>query len=131
MGALAYHMLPPTHIFPAFLERKSSSFKSFHPHGNSLLQVNKLFSPRPLLQAISPGPNVRPLLVLVNPKSGGKQGTRILQKFTHILNPRQVYDLSKFGPEPGLELFSAIPNCNVLACGGDGTIGWVLESMGK
>ncbi|CAI4228971.1 unnamed protein product [Auanema sp. JU1783] len=119
MGALAYHMLPPTHIFPAFLERKSCSHKNFQPNCNNLLQ------------AISPGPNSHPLLVLVNPKSGGKQGIRILQKFAHILNPRQVYDLSKFGPEPGLDLFSAIPNCNILVCGGDGTIGWVLESMDK
>ncbi|VDO87374.1 unnamed protein product [Heligmosomoides polygyrus] len=118
LGALSYHVLPPTHIFPAFLERKSSSFKA-HPRGSNLLQ------------AVSPGPHARPLLVLVNPKSGGKQGIRILQKFEYLLNPRQVYDLSKTGPEPGLQLFSTVSNCNILVCGGDGTIGWVLESMDK
>ncbi|KIH47155.1 diacylglycerol kinase catalytic domain protein [Ancylostoma duodenale] len=117
LGVLAQHILPPTHIFPAFLEKKSS-FKR-HGHGQSLLQ------------AVSPGVHAKPLLVLVNPKSGGKQGTRILQKFAYILNPRQVYDLSKTGPEPGLHLFSTVSNCNILVCGGDGTIGWVLESMDK
>nr|CDJ91243.1 Protein kinase C and Diacylglycerol kinase and Diacylglycerol kinase accessory region domain containing protein [Haemonchus contortus] len=52
LGTLSYHVLPPTHIFPVFLERK-------------------------------------------------------------------------------LELFSTVRDCNVLVCGGDGTIGWVLESMDK
>ncbi|CAD6195953.1 unnamed protein product [Caenorhabditis auriculariae] len=121
LGTLAYHILPPTHIFPAFLERKSSSsFRNNHPGSGTSL-----------LQALSPGQSVRPLLVLVNPKSGGKQGIKILQKFEYLLNPRQVYDLCKTGPEPGLQLFASLPNSNVLVCGGDGTIGWVLESMDK
>ncbi|ULU02161.1 hypothetical protein L5515_004854 [Caenorhabditis briggsae] len=122
LGALVHHILPPTHIFPAFLERKTSTSLKNHNFGSHSAS---------LLQAISPSNDCRPLLVLVNPKSGGKQGVKILQKFEYLLNPRQVYDLSKTGPEPGLQLFSTLKNCNILVCGGDGTIGWVLESMDK
>ncbi|XP_070790870.1 diacylglycerol kinase alpha isoform X4 [Pituophis catenifer annectens] len=100
-GNLRDHILPPSAIYPVVLVR------------------------------IIPLPDTHPLLVFVNPKSGGKQGERVLRKFQYLLNPRQVYNLLKGGPGPGLNFFRDIPNFRILVCGGDGTVGWILDAIDK
>lgn len=87
-------------------------------------------------------PDVEPLLLLVNVKSGGCQGTELITGFRRLLNPFQVFDVLKGGPLVGLVwiilfkkknfslyVFRNIPKYRILAAGGDGTIGWVLQCL--
>ncbi|PAV83429.1 hypothetical protein WR25_08674 [Diploscapter pachys] len=74
-------------------------------------------------------PDSEPLLVLVNVKSGGCQGTELIQSFRKLLNPFQVFDVLKGGPLVGLYVFRKIQHYKILVCGGDGTIGWVLQCL--
>nr|XP_027194389.1 uncharacterized protein LOC113789101 isoform X3 [Dermatophagoides pteronyssinus] len=87
-----------------------------------LQHVHRSFVIKPI-----PSANLRPLLVFINPKSGGNQGSKLIQKFQWHLNPRQVFDLSQSGPRLGLDLYKKVHNLRILACGGDGTAGWILS----
>ncbi|XP_053185172.1 diacylglycerol kinase beta isoform X3 [Scomber japonicus] len=110
-GALRDHTLLPSYICPVVLQLPDSV--------------------SPSCPQITPLPGTHPLLVLVNPKSGGRQGERVLRKFRYLLNPRQVYNLDQGGPMVGLNFFHDVPDFRVLACGGDGTVGWILDCIDK
>lgn len=103
-------------------KRKTSSKRKPKKEGERDGQVTFVVKP-------IPSPNSKPLLVFINPRSGGNQGSKLLAKFQWLLNPRQVFDLSQGGPATGIELFRKVPNLRILACGGDGTAGWILSTL--
>ncbi|XP_023244972.1 diacylglycerol kinase 1 [Copidosoma floridanum] len=148
LGEYATHILPPTAICPIVLDRQRSlsrdSKRGSKHCQESSMTCSRLFSQGSYLSAgsgsqqqpamsfqITPPPNTVPLLVFINPKSGGRQGERMLRKFQFILNPRQVHNLATGGPMQGLQMFKDVENFRVICCGGDGTVGWVLETMDR
>ncbi|XP_030265465.1 diacylglycerol kinase zeta isoform X3 [Sparus aurata] len=134
IGAHAALIVPPTWIIR--VRRHQSSMKSSKKKKRTSFKRKsskkgaeegrqwKPFIIRPI-----PSPLMKPLLVFVNPKSGGNQGNKILQSFMWYLNPRQVFDLSQGGPKEGLELYRKVHNLRILTCGGDGTVGWILSCL--
>uniref|UniRef100_A0A1A8H9Y8 Diacylglycerol kinase n=1 Tax=Nothobranchius korthausae TaxID=1143690 RepID=A0A1A8H9Y8_9TELE len=136
MGAHATVIVPPTWIIR--VRRPQTSLKSSKKKKRTLLKTNKLSKKgtelqdgrwKPFLIKPLPSQLMKPLLVFVNPKSGGNQGSKVIQSFMWYLNPRQVFDLTNGGPREGLELYSKVPNLRIVACGGDGTVGWILSVL--
>uniref|UniRef100_A0A1A7YEI5 Diacylglycerol kinase n=1 Tax=Iconisemion striatum TaxID=60296 RepID=A0A1A7YEI5_9TELE len=136
MGAHATVIVPPTWIIR--VRRPQTSLKSSKKKKRTSLKSNKLSKKgtelqdgrwKPFLVKPLPSQLMKPLLVFVNPKSGGNQGSKVIQSFMWYLNPRQVFDLTKGGPREGLELYAKVPNLRIVACGGDGTVGWILSVL--
>nr|BAS21453.1 diacetylglycerol kinase beta [Bombyx mori] len=148
LGRHAPHILPPTAIRPLVLDRQRSLPHRPQPDQQTLptsisLPISIAAVPEerkdqkkeprapPISFQVTPPEGSCPLLVFINPKSGGRQGSRVLRKLQYILNPRQVHDITKGGPTQGLQMFKDVKNYRVICCGGDGTVGWVLETMDK
>uniref|UniRef100_A0A665UIM9 Diacylglycerol kinase n=1 Tax=Echeneis naucrates TaxID=173247 RepID=A0A665UIM9_ECHNA len=130
IGAHAALIVPPTWIVR--IRRQQSSMKSSKKKKRTSFKrksSKKGAEWKPFIIRPIPSPLMKPLVVFVNPKSGGNQGTKILQSFMWYLNPRQVFDLSQGGPKEGLELYRKVHNLRILACGGDGTVGWILSCL--
>ncbi|KAL6119514.1 dgka [Pungitius sinensis] len=127
-GPLRDHILPPWAIYPVIKERPNN-VKNGSSGSADDSELNT--TPDGQVLQISPVPNTHPLLVFVNLKSGGKQGERVLHKFQYLLNPRQVHNLSNGGPAPGLSFFRNLQDYRILVCGGDGTVGWILDAIDK
>ncbi|XP_058238009.1 diacylglycerol kinase zeta isoform X1 [Hemibagrus wyckioides] len=133
LGAHAAVIVPPTWIIrvrrpqsslKSSKKKKRTSFKRKSSKKGAEESRWKPFIVRPI-----PSQLMKPLLVFVNPKSGGNQGAKIIQSFMWYLNPRQVFDLSQGGPKEGLEMYRKVHNLRILACGGDGTVGWILSTL--
>ncbi|XP_064423197.1 diacylglycerol kinase zeta isoform X3 [Latimeria chalumnae] len=133
LGAHAAVIVPPTWIIR--VRRPQSSLKSSKKKKRTSFKRRSSKKGaeegrwRPFIVKPIPSSLMKPLLVFVNPKSGGNQGAKIIQSFLWYLNPRQMFDLSQGGPKEALEMYRKVPNLRILACGGDGTVGWILSTL--
>lgn len=69
------------------------------------------------------------IIAFVNPVSGAQRGTDLVPLLREVLGAGNVYDLSTTGPLPGLIANIHEENLRVIACGGDGTVRWVIQTM--
>eukprot|EP00669_Euglena_mutabilis_P007263 TRINITY_DN2607_c0_g1_i1.p1 TRINITY_DN2607_c0_g1~~TRINITY_DN2607_c0_g1_i1.p1 ORF type:complete len:418 (-),score=97.57 TRINITY_DN2607_c0_g1_i1:221-1441(-) len=77
-------------------------------------------------------PIVKPLYVFVNPKSGGQEGLEVLEMAAAFLGDPQVVNMAQVNPAEALRTLvthGSFPRCQLLVCGGDGTVGWVLSIL--
>ena len=75
-----------------------------------------------------------PLIVFANTKSGSNDADQIMKHFRSILNPLQVINMNNLNPKKvfkWMSNYSDIVQFNVLVCGGDGSVGWLLEIASK
>ncbi|GFT05027.1 eye-specific diacylglycerol kinase [Trichonephila clavipes] len=86
LGAHANLIVPPTWIVKLPCKETENS--------------KQVFAIKPI-----PSSTSKPLLVFINPKSGGNQGSKLLRTFQWLLNPRQVFDLTEGGPAVGFVIF--------------------------
>eukprot|EP00037_Helgoeca_nana_P016071 m.150761 g.150761 ORF g.150761 m.150761 type:complete len:746 (-) comp23324_c0_seq4:4886-7123(-) len=78
-----------------------------------------------------------PLVVFINPKSGGKQGGALLSQFRKLFSDHQVFDMMEvdpqsgavYGARKGLQMHGKVKNLSIVVCGGDGTVGWALSTI--
>lgn len=89
-----------------------------------------------MLKAIKAPPtskiaNWRPVIIVANMKSGSSLADDILSHFRGILNPLQVIELSRRGPEMVIKWLERLRpfQCRIVIAGGDGTVGWILNTI--
>ncbi|TPX34818.1 diacylglycerol kinase (ATP) [Synchytrium microbalum] len=129
LGPIPSIVVPPWCVSPNTTPAPPPSSSS--PSAKRQTSPSKQLQPR-LRVDLSQTADVRPLLCIVNPKSGAQDAPILLRSLYQILNPIQIVDTSRQSPEDVLMIFSScLSKCRVLVCGGDGTIGWVLNVLDK
>ncbi|XVE56847.1 hypothetical protein DITRI_Ditri04bG0043500 [Diplodiscus trichospermus] len=115
------------------IDKKMESKPSFKRSGSiNQKDESQALRMKQKYELIDMPPDARPLLVFINKKSGAQRGDSLRQRLNLLLNPVQVFELSSTqGPEIGLFVFRKVPHFRILVCGGDGTVGWVLDAIDK
>lgn len=75
-----------------------------------------------------------PLFVFANSKSGNNDAEAIIHSLTTVLNPLQIIEMNKMNPDmvaQWMAEYSHFVKFKILVCGGDGSVGWILESLSK
>ncbi len=72
------------------------------------------------------------LLCFVNSKSGGQNGKRVLERLKEYEGvSTEVFDLMSASGTGLTQVFEKYGSANVLVCGGDGTVSWIVGELMK
>lgn len=118
-GEFRDFIVPPYCIIPA----RTRSAPKLHLEGIKL----------PKSPESAAGYEWKPLIVIANVKSGSSSASDVLSLFRGLLNPLQVMEMNSYGPGDALQWALKIKPCRlrILVAGGDGTVGWVLNTIKK
>ncbi|XP_057967513.1 diacylglycerol kinase 4 [Malania oleifera] len=88
-----------------------------------------------------------PMVVFINPRSGGRHGPVLMERLQELISQEQVFDLQTVKPHEFVQyglgclesLASLGDSCaketreklRIMVAGGDGTVGWVLGSLAE
>ncbi|KAK8698378.1 hypothetical protein V6N13_114499 [Hibiscus sabdariffa] len=88
-----------------------------------------------------------PVVVFINPKSGGRNGPVLKERLQQLISEEQVFDLQDVKPHEFVRYGLAClekwagngdscaketrTNIRIVVAGGDGTVGWVLGCLGE
>ncbi|KAH0867145.1 hypothetical protein HID58_074167, partial [Brassica napus] len=88
-----------------------------------------------------------PMVVFINPKSGGRHGPVLKERLQQLMSDEQVFDLTEVKPHEfvryGLACLEKVAaegdecakecraRLRIMVAGGDGTVGWVLGCLGE
>ncbi|XP_072415133.1 LOW QUALITY PROTEIN: diacylglycerol kinase epsilon [Chiloscyllium punctatum] len=116
LGPLRRAIIPPRYLYMAQRRRRQR-----RPASGEQLSQFSYVCPE----------NWSPILVLANVRSGNNMAQDLMGEFQTLLNPIQVVDLDSTTPYKALQLCTLLPShkTRVLVCGGDGTVGWVLDAI--
>ncbi|MED6169080.1 Diacylglycerol kinase 4 [Stylosanthes scabra] len=86
-----------------------------------------------------------PIVVFINPRSGGRHGSILKERLKHLMCEEQVFDLEEVTPHEfikyGLECLEILADkgdtcakenrerLRIVVAGGDGTVGWILGCL--
>ncbi|GFR92443.1 diacylglycerol kinase [Elysia marginata] len=112
LGEYRPHVLPPTAVCPAVLERRSAGGKTASEKSTDGEEGGSGCGEQ------AEG-------------DGGMSLTPCSETAQFDGQVESVYNMVKDGPLVGLQFFKDVPNARVLVCGGDGSVGWLLDTMDK
>ncbi|KAG6586068.1 Diacylglycerol kinase 7, partial [Cucurbita argyrosperma subsp. sororia] len=113
--------------------------------GETWLPGARSISGSSVVPEINDGPPESPMVVFINPRSGGRHGPLLKERLQMLISEEQVFDLTDVKPHEFvryglrcLELLAGLGDAcakeirekmRVMVAGGDGTVGWVLGCL--